>query len=117
MRAEAERRGMGGIDRCHVTDYNSAMIRSFADRETQQLYVSGKSKRLPSELAKRALRRLEYIDLAQNLNDLRVPPSNRFHALRGDREGQWSISINDQWRICFRFVDSDAFDVEIADYH
>ncbi len=63
MRAEAERRGMGGIDRCHVTDYNSAMIRSFADRETQQLYVSGKSKRLPPELAKRALRRLEYIDV------------------------------------------------------
>ena len=93
------------------------MIKSFADKETQQLYVTGKSKRLPPDLAKRALRRLEYIDLANDLSDLKVPPSNRLHALWGDREGQFSISINDQWRICFRFVDSDAYDVEITDYH
>ena len=93
------------------------MIKSFADKETQQLYVTGKSKRLPPDLAKRALRRLEYIDLANDLGDLKVPPSNRLHALWGDREGQFSISINDQWRICFRFVDSDAYDVEITDYH
>ena len=93
------------------------MIRSFADKETQQLYVTGKSRRLPSDLAKRALRRLEYIDLANDLSDLKVPPSNRLHALWGDREGQFSISINDQWRICFRFADGDAYDVEITDYH
>ena len=93
------------------------MIKSFADKETQQLYVTGKSKRLPPDLAKRALRRLEYIDLANDLGDLKVPPSNRLHALWGDREGQFSISINDQWRICFRFVDGDAYDVEITDYH
>ena len=93
------------------------MIKSFADKETQQLYVTGKSKRLPPVLAKRALRRLEYIDLANDLSDLKVPPSNRLHALWGDREGQFSISINDQWRICFRFVDGDAYDVEITDYH
>ena len=93
------------------------MIKSFADKETQQLYVTGKSKRLPPDLAKRALRRLEYIDLASDLSDLKVPPSNRLHALWGDREGQFSISINDQWRICFRFVDGDAYDVEITDYH
>jgi proteic killer suppression protein len=93
------------------------MIRSFADRETQQLYVTGDSRRLPPDLVKRALRRLEYIDLAQELSDLRVPPSNRLHALSGDREGQHAISVNDQWHICFRWTDGDAYEVEITDYH
>jgi proteic killer suppression protein len=93
------------------------MIKTFADKETQQLYIKGKSKHLPSDLIKRAIRRLEYINLAKKIEDLRVPPSNRLHALKGDREGQFSISINDQWRICFRFIDSDAYDVEITDYH
>jgi len=79
--------------------------------------VTGKSKRLPPNLVKRALRRLEYVDLATSLDDLRVPPSNRLHRLKGDRAGQHSISINDQWRICFRFIDGDAYDVEITDYH
>lgn len=77
----------------------------------------GKSKRLPADLLKRAMRRLEYINLASTLDDLKVPPSNRLHALKDDREGQYSISINDQWRICFRFKDADAYDVEITDYH
>ena len=63
------------------------------------------------------LRRLEYIDLATTLNDLRVPPSNRLHALTGDRDGQFSISVNEQWRICFRFIDGDAYNGEITDYH
>ena len=93
------------------------MIQTFADRETQQLFVTGKSKRLPPDLARRALRRLEYVDLANELSDLKVPPSNRHHALAGDREGQFSIAINDQWRICFRFIDGDAYDIEITDYH
>jgi toxin HigB-1 len=93
------------------------MIQTFADRETQQFFVTGKSKRLPPDLARRALRRLEYVDLATELSDLKMPPSNRLHALKGDREGQFSISINDQWRICFRFMDGDAYDVEITDYH
>lgn len=105
------------LDNCHVTLYNHSMIKTFADRETQQLYVTGKSRRLPPDLAKRAVRRLEYIDLANELSDLKVPPSNRLHALKDDREGQYAISINDQWRICFRFVAGDAYDVEIADYH
>lgn len=94
-----------------------AVIQTFADKETQQLFVTGKSKRLPPDLAKRAIRRLEYIDLANDLNDLKVPPSNRLHTLKGDRTGQFSISINDQWRICFRFLDGDAYEVEITDYH
>ena len=93
------------------------MIKTFADKETQQLFITGKSKRLPPDLIKRAIRRLEYINYAITLNDLKVPPSNRFHALEGDREGRHSISINKQWRICFRFIENDAYDVEITDYH
>lgn len=62
-------------------------------------------------------RKLEYIDLATRLDDLKVPPGNRLHMLEGDRKGQYAISVNDQWRICFRFVDGDAYDVEVCDYH
>ena len=105
------------VDNCHVTDYIAFMIKTFANKETQIIYVSGKSKRLPVDLIKRAIRRLEYIDHAKDINDLKVPPSNRLHALKGNREGQFSISINDQWRICFRFFEGDAYDVEITDYH
>lgn len=93
------------------------MIKTFADKETQQVFITGKSKRLPQDLIRRAIRRLEYIHLAKTLNDLKVPPSNRLHALKRDREEQFSISINDKWRICFRFIDGDAYDVEITDYH
>lgn len=93
------------------------MIKSFADKHTQELYVTGKSKKLPPDLLKRAVRRLEYINLAKHLDDLKEPPSNRLHALKEDRAGQHSISVNDQWRICFRFIDGYAYDVEITDYH
>ncbi len=93
------------------------MIKTFADKHTHDLYATGKSLRIPADILKRAVRRLEYIDLAASIDDLRVPPSNRFHALKGDRKGQFSISINDQWRICFSFIDGDAYDVEITDYH
>lgn len=93
------------------------MIKTFANRETQRLYVTGQSKRLPPNLIRRTIRRLEYIDLATRLNDLSKPPSNRLHALKGNRKGQHAISVNDQWRICFRFIDGDAYDVEITDYH
>lgn len=101
-----------------MTRYNDIeMIKSFADDDTEELFIRGKSKRLPSDIIRRAIRRLEYIDLAVSLDDLRVPPSNRLHALKGDRKGQWSISINDQWRVCFQFDKGDAYDVEITDYH
>jgi proteic killer suppression protein len=93
------------------------MIKTFADKDTATLYTSGKSRRLPPDLVSRALRRLEYIDLAVSLDDLKVPPSNSLHTLKDDRSGQYSISINDQWRICFVFLDGDAYDVEITDYH
>ena len=89
------------------------MIKTFADRRTQQLYATGKAKRFPTDIAKRSARKLEYLDLAARLDDLKVPPGNRLHALGGDRKGQYSISINDQWRICFRFVDGDVYDESV----
>jgi proteic killer suppression protein len=105
------------LGNCHVTSCVIAMIKTFAKKETQQLYVTGQSKRLPQDLIKRAIRRLEYIVYAKDINDLKVPQSNRRHALKGDREGQFSISINEQWRICFRFFEGDAYDIKITDYH
>lgn len=105
------------VDIRHVIVYSRFMIKTFADKETQQLFVSGKSKRLPSDLLRRAIRRLEFIHFANDIKDLLVPRSNRLHALKGDRKGQHSISINDQWRICFRFIEGDAYDVEVTDYH
>jgi toxin HigB-1 len=93
------------------------VIKTFADRRTKELYETGKAKRFPPDVAKRAARKLEYVDLATTLDDLRNPPGNRLHALEGDRKGQHSISINDQWRICFSFEDGDAYDVEVCDYH
>lgn len=93
------------------------MIKTFADKLTQELYSTGRSRRIPPDVVRRAIRKLEYVDLASRLEDLRTPPSNRLHELEGDRKGQYSISINDQWRISFSFVQSDAYDVEITDYH
>lgn len=93
------------------------MIKTFADRHTEGLFVTGRSDRLPPDVVRRARRKLEYIDLAVRLDDLRIPPGNRLHKLGGDRKGQYAIAINAQWRICFRFVDGDAYDVEVGDYH
>ena len=93
------------------------MIRSFAPAETEHFFATGKSRRLPSEIQTRAAMRLTQLNAATTINDLRLPQSNRLEAVRGDRKGQWSIRINEQWRVCFRFERSDAFDVEIVDYH
>lgn len=93
------------------------MIRSFADRETERLFGRRFSRRLPADLQKAALRKLEFLDAAPALESLRVPAGNRLEALRGDRAGQHSIRINDQWRICFRWKDAHAHEVEIVDYH
>jgi proteic killer suppression protein len=93
------------------------VIKTFADKRTQELYLTGKARRLPSEILSRARRKLEQINAAAILGDLKVPPSNRLHDLKDDRKGQHSISINEKWRVCFRFVDGDAHDVEICDYH
>jgi len=93
------------------------MIRSFADAETERLYSTGKSRRLPAEIRARAAMRLTQLNAANRIEDLHLPPSNRLEALKHDRIGQWSIRVNDQWRVCFRFEHGDAFNVEIVDYH
>jgi len=93
------------------------VIKSFADKRTQELYVTGRSRRFPSDITKRALRKLDQLNAATVLDDLRIPPSNRLHALGRDRPGQHSIAVNEQWRICFVFKDGEAHDVEICDYH
>ena len=93
------------------------MIKTFADKQTEQFYVTGTSRRLPPDIERRALRKLAMLDAAQLVETLAVPPGNRLHTLAGSRAGQHSISINDQWRICFRFEDGDAYEVEICDYH
>jgi proteic killer suppression protein len=93
------------------------MIKTFAGKRTRELFLTGKAKRFPPNVANRAARKLEYVDLATSLDDLKVPPGNRLHRLEGDREGQYAIAINDQWRICFRFEGGDAYDVEVCDYH
>ncbi len=93
------------------------MIKTFRDKHAHQLFTTGKSKKYPPDLFKKTKRKLEYVDLATSLKDLKVPPSNRLHALKGDRKGQLSISINDQWQICFHFIDGDAYEVEVTDYH
>jgi len=93
------------------------VIKTFADSGTQELYLTGTSRKFPKPIWKRAARKLEQVNAAARLSDLRVPSSNRLHPLRADRTGQHAIAVNDQWRICFRFQDGDAYDVELCDYH
>ena len=93
------------------------MIQTFADSETERFYTAGKARRMPPEIRKRAAMRLIQLNAATRIEDLRLPPSNRLEQLHGDRAGQWSMRINDQWRVCFRFENGDAFDVAIVDYH
>jgi proteic killer suppression protein len=93
------------------------MIRSFADEETEKIWNGERSRKLPHDMQDRALVRLRMLNRAEFLDDLRNPPSNRLHALKEDRVGQHSISINMQWRICFVWRDGGADGVEITDYH
>ena len=93
------------------------MIRSFKSQETEKIFHRTRSKKLPGDIQQIALRKLRMLHRAQTLNDLRVPPANRLEQLKGERAGQHSIRINDQWRVCFRWRTGDAFDVEIVDYH
>lgn len=93
------------------------MIRTFADPETQRIWNRQRSRKLPPDIQQRAMRRLTLLDAAMSLDELGNLRGNRLHALKDDRAGQHSISINDQWRICFVWKDGDAYDVEIADYH
>lgn len=91
------------------------MIQSFANPETGRFFATGKSRRLPPEILQRAAMRVMQLDSATSVEDLPLPPSNRLEALGQDRIGQWSIRINDRWRVCFRFKSGDAYDVEIVD--
>jgi len=93
------------------------MIRSFASKETQKLFNSIHSKKLPTEIQRSARRKLNILDATEALSDLRVPPSNHLEKLSGSRSGQHSIRINNQWRICFTWREGDAYNVEIVDYH
>jgi proteic killer suppression protein len=93
------------------------MIRSFRDRDTERLAGRERVKKWSPELQKIALRKLRMLDAATEVADLRIPPGNRLERLKGDRAGQYSIRINDQWRMCFRWSNGDAHDVEIVDYH
>ena len=92
-------------------------IRGFADKETEKVFARCFSRRLPTGIQPTALRKLIYMDKAQTLNDLRVPPSNHLERLQGDRDGQYSIRINEQYRICFTVGEYGFDDVEIVDYH
>jgi len=94
------------------------MIKTFADRSTKEFWDTGRSQKMPpANLRKAAKKKLAMLNAAAKLADLRIPPGNRLEELRHDRKGQHSIAINDQYRICFIWRDSDAYDVEIADYH
>ena len=93
------------------------MIQNFKDKEAQKIFERQRSRKLPSEIQQVALRKLRMLNRAETLQDLRVPPANRLERLVGNRAGQYSIRINDQWRICFGWKDGDATDVEIFDYH
>jgi proteic killer suppression protein len=93
------------------------MIKGFADSETQKLFGGRLPKKLPTQIHRVALRKLLVLDAADVLQDLRIPPGNRLEKLKGNRKGQYSIRINDQWRICFSWRDGDAYEVEIVDYH
>ncbi|HBL23272.1 MAG TPA: plasmid maintenance system killer [Deltaproteobacteria bacterium] len=93
------------------------MIKSFKDKDTEKIYSRVGSNKLPRDIQQTALRKLRMINNSKTINDLKVPPANRLEKLKGDREGQLSIRINDQWRICFKWQNSDAHEVEITDYH
>lgn len=93
------------------------MIESFRDRETRQLFERRRSRRFSGPLARTALRKLLLLDAAESVQDLRVPPGNRLERLTGDRAGQYSIRVNDQWRVCFEWRSGRAHNVEIVDYH
>ena len=93
------------------------MIRSFRDSRAEALHNGWIPKGIPADVAKRAITKLMLLDTVTWVEDLRVPPGNRLHRLSDDRAGQWSISVNDQWRICVVWQGGEAFDVEFVDYH
>lgn len=105
------------LDGIIVPRYHCFMIKAFASPETEKITKGQRSHQLPSDIQIVARRKLSYLKNAKTLQDLRIPPANRLEALRGERRGQYSICINDQWRICFVWCNGDAYDVEMVDYH
>ncbi len=93
------------------------MIKSFKCKETKKLFQRKESHKLPIDIQRLAMRKLWIIDAAESINDLRIPPSNHLEKLKGDRKGQYSIRINDRWRICFKWRGNNSYKVEIIDYH
>jgi proteic killer suppression protein len=93
------------------------MIKTFKCKETEKIFCREYSKKLPRNIQKAAFRKLRMIDRSKTLIDLKVPPANRLEKLSGQRKGQYSIRINDQWRVCFKWIDNNALEVEITDYH
>ena len=96
---------------------SSQVIKSFADKRTERLFARELVRSLPASLWRVMLRKLVVVDAAEELDDLRIPPDNRLEKLKGERAGQYSIRINEQWRVCFRWENGDANDVQIVDYH
>jgi proteic killer suppression protein len=105
------------LDVISVLRYYILVIKSFGDKETERLFRREFSRRLPVDIQQSARRKLEIIDAAEAISDLRIPPSNHLEKLSGDRNMQHSIRINDRWRICFEWRDGDAYEVEVVDYH
>ena len=93
------------------------MIRTFSQPWLEEFWHTGKHKRAPSDLEDRLLRKMDMVNRAASLKDLKAPPSNHLHALHGDREGQWAISVSGAWRLCFRFENGDIFELELVQYH
>lgn len=100
-----------------MSRYNVDVIKSFKDKETQRLFMGRRSRAVSGQAARKARRKLGQIDQAEDVEELRIPPSNRLHKLGGVRRGQWAINVDEQYRICFRFEDGHAHDVEATDYH
>jgi toxin HigB-1 len=117
LTAQATRLDAIAFDGINASRYHARMIRSFRDKETERIFLREPRTKLARPFQRAALRKLLMLHAAVSLNDLLVPPGNRLEKLSGDREGQYSIRINDQWRICFEWVDGDAHKVEIVDYH
>ena len=105
------------LDVIGVTRYYFYMIKSFADKETEKIFIRRISRRLPQNIQRKGRMKLEILDAAGMLEDLTIPPGNQLEKLSGDRKGQHSIRINRQWRICFYWRSGDAYEVEITDYH
>jgi len=105
------------LDVINEQRYFAVMILSFADKETAAIFAGHTVRRLPLEMQQMARRKLMQLDAARMIDELRIPPGNRLEVLKGNRKGQWSIRINDQWRLCFCWEDGNAEEVQIVDYH